>query len=405
MIHGANTVAYEQVAANDHHTVADREGFMVLYPDFVNQADLHPNSRESTTESLVGSHPARLWDSNDITSRQRDQGDAAAIVRMIEDVAQRRNLDRQRVYVSGMSSGGMMTSLLIALYPDVFAAAGIIASCGFTVAACFATPDLPEEAGVAEGLAQAAVAVMGDHARVVPVIELHGDEDTTVSPAAGAMAVRQWLMAANLVRSGSATGPSPSSPRTTSSGSREGGHAWIVDHYRDADGLPRRRALADPGHGPPLARRHRRPRVGRVDRLARPQRRRGHLGVLRAFHARLHRRRVPGGAAPVGSPRATPGQADGHALGAATPPRRHARPRQAVPARRGPGRARDPGRPAAAPADGPRRTTRSTVLLADVLERFAHRHRDLDAVLERSYAVVRAAARRAGPAQRAAAPR
>ena len=233
VIHGANTVALEQVMANGHHAVADREGFMVLYPDFVNEADPDPDGGESTPESLIGSHPGRLWDSNDVHSRATNTGDAAAVVRMVDLVAEARNLDRDRVYVSGMSSGGMMTTLLMGLYPDVFAAGGIVAGCGFTIAACGGQAEL------AEPLAQAAVAAMGEHARPVPFVQLQGQQDTTISPAAAELTRRSWLMAGNLAAGGTATsGPYPLSPTSTTDGGVEGGHTYTVESYADVDGCP-----------------------------------------------------------------------------------------------------------------------------------------------------------------------
>jgi poly(hydroxyalkanoate) depolymerase family esterase len=232
VIHGANTVALEQVMANGHHAVADREGFMVLYPDFVNEADPDPGSGESTPESLVGSHPGRLWDSYDMTSRATGTGDAAAIVRMVERVARDRALDRDRVYVSGMSSGAMMTSHLLGLYPDVFAAGAIVAGCAFGTAGC-ATPDLP---GQDEALARAAHVAQGAHARIVPVVVLHGDLDTTISPEAGARAVRQWLMTGNLASVGTTQGPLPLIPTSSREGRREGGHTWTVEEHRTEAG-------------------------------------------------------------------------------------------------------------------------------------------------------------------------
>lgn len=233
VIHGANTVAMEQVLSNGHHAVADREGFMVLYPDFVNEGDTKPEGGESTIPSLVGTHPGRLWDSNDLTSRATGQGDAAAIVAMVEDVASIRTLDRDRVYVSGMSSGGMMTSLLMGLYPDVFAAAGIIGSCGFTAAACVAE----DVQGLDEVIARAAHEAMGDHARVVPFVQIHGLQDATIPPSAADFSIRQWLMTHNLTAGGDTTeGPFALEPAARREGIVPEGHTYTVDTYVDADG-------------------------------------------------------------------------------------------------------------------------------------------------------------------------
>lgn len=236
VIHGANTVAREQMLANQHHAVADREGFLVLYPDFVNTAERHPNSNESDQASGLGTHPIRLWDSMDVSSRARRSGDAANVVAMIDEVSRRRTVDADRVYVSGMSSGAMMTSLLMGLYPDVFAAGGIIAGCGFaSIGSCPVATDPTAN----DALAAAAFAAMGVHARPVPFIEMHGQRDTTVQPSWGDAAVQQWLKTANLA-SGSTDldGPIALTPAASTDGAVPGGYTYTVDTYVDGVGCP-----------------------------------------------------------------------------------------------------------------------------------------------------------------------
>jgi poly(hydroxyalkanoate) depolymerase family esterase len=101
MTHGCNTTALEQARANLHHPVAERERFVVLYPDFA-----------------ANTHPARCWRWTDPASQQRDSGDPATIAAETRAVMQRSNIDPQRVYAMGMSSGAFMTSILGATYPD-----------------------------------------------------------------------------------------------------------------------------------------------------------------------------------------------------------------------------------------------------------------------------------------------
>lgn len=61
---------------------------------------------------------------NDIT---RDSGEAASIRHMVGYMTETHDLDRRRVFVNGLSAGGGMTNVMLATYPDVFAAGAIIA--------------------------------------------------------------------------------------------------------------------------------------------------------------------------------------------------------------------------------------------------------------------------------------
>lgn len=69
-------------------------------------------------------HDNHCWAVNtEATLTRGGGGDSDGIIKMINYVATKHKSDTKRVYVLGSSSGGMMTNVMIATYPDKFAAA------------------------------------------------------------------------------------------------------------------------------------------------------------------------------------------------------------------------------------------------------------------------------------------
>src|SRR3954469_1470415 len=56
----------------------------------------------------------------------RDAGEAASVVQMVDTEIATHGVDRRRVYVTGLSAGGAFTAVMLAAYPDRFAAGSIM---------------------------------------------------------------------------------------------------------------------------------------------------------------------------------------------------------------------------------------------------------------------------------------
>lgn len=65
---------------------------------------------------------------------RRDCGEAHSIRQMIETMVVTHNLDRRRIFITGLSAGGAMAAVMLATYPEVFAGGGIIAGLPFGTA-------------------------------------------------------------------------------------------------------------------------------------------------------------------------------------------------------------------------------------------------------------------------------
>jgi poly(hydroxyalkanoate) depolymerase family esterase len=100
-------------------SLADRFGFIVIYP-----------SATRSGACFDVSSPGALT--------HNGNSDPVGIVSMVQWVEQHNNGDASRVYVTGASSGGMMTNVLLGDYPDVFKAGAAFMGVPFS---CFATTD------------------------------------------------------------------------------------------------------------------------------------------------------------------------------------------------------------------------------------------------------------------------
>ncbi|WP_432194998.1 extracellular catalytic domain type 1 short-chain-length polyhydroxyalkanoate depolymerase [Streptomyces sp. bgisy027] len=187
----------------EYATLADRYGFVVLYP--------------SVTRS------SKCFDVSSPQALRRDGGSDPVGIRSMVDWATRTyDADTGRVFVTGISSGAMMTNVLLGDYPDVFAAGAAFAGVAF---GCFATTDGSEwNSACAQGTVTRTAGQWGDTARAAypgytgprPRMQLwHGTEDDVLRhPNFGEM-IKQWTNVQGIGQTPAATdSPRPGWTRT-----------------------------------------------------------------------------------------------------------------------------------------------------------------------------------------------
>lgn len=167
----------------------------------------------------------RCWDVvSDRTWTRGGGGDSDAIAQMVSYALETYDANPDRVYATGDSSGGMMTELLLALYPDVFKAgsamAGMPAGCrgaaepsdgnGYSGAcAGGSVTRTPEEWGdIARGMAP------GYEGHRPRVQLFHGDADDLIRPENHTEAIKQWTDVLGL-------GPDPDTTETVQLGNHQ----------------------------------------------------------------------------------------------------------------------------------------------------------------------------------------
>ncbi|HWT22668.1 MAG TPA: PHB depolymerase family esterase [Solirubrobacteraceae bacterium] len=236
MLHGCTQDPASFAAATRMNAAADRHGFVVLYPH---------QPREANAQGC--------WNWFAPEHQERGRGEPAAIAEAIGQLSgsgARQAIDRRRVFVAGLSSGGAMAAILAATYPDVVAAVAVHSGLAYrsatNVQAAFAAMARGGEDPATYG--PAAHAAMGPHARVVPALVVHGTVDATVAPVNGEQVLRQ-LMTANRLAAPDGWELDPARPTETERGQVPGGHAYTRSRWRDAAGALRHERLLVHGLG------------------------------------------------------------------------------------------------------------------------------------------------------------
>ncbi len=114
---GGNASAVANGYFKDYETAADQYGYIIVFPE----ATRSGNCFDVYTSQAL---------------RRGGGSDPVGIVSMVDYAKSRYNVDPSRVYASGVSSGAMMTNVMLADYPDVFAAGSAFMG---VPAGCFAT--------------------------------------------------------------------------------------------------------------------------------------------------------------------------------------------------------------------------------------------------------------------------
>lgn len=178
-LHGCTQSAADYDRGCGWSAMADRLGFAVLLP-----------------EQRSENNPRRCFNWFDPEDTRRDAGEAASIREMVAHMLRQHRLDPRRVFITGLSAGGGMTSAMLACYPEVFAAGAILAGLPYGAAASvpqafdamFHPKSLPAEERAAS------VRAASGHAGPWPRVSVwQGAADRTVAPGNADEILKQWL--------------------------------------------------------------------------------------------------------------------------------------------------------------------------------------------------------------------
>jgi poly(hydroxyalkanoate) depolymerase family esterase len=223
MLHGCSQTAHDFAIGTSMNDLAERYGFIVLYP------------QQTQTHNLGG-----CWNWFSPEHQQRGKGEPASIAGIIQAVQARSDvwtIDPERIYAAGLSAGGAMAVILGATYPDLIAAIGVHSGMAYQAASSIHSGVLAMRYGGPDPLRQGELAysAMGARARIVPTIVFHGTDDKVAAPVNGDQVVEQW-MHTNFLASSGAYLAYLDTPTTRTSGQTPDGYSYLVFTWSLPDG-------------------------------------------------------------------------------------------------------------------------------------------------------------------------
>ena len=117
VLHGCTQNAGDFARGSGWTQLAEAKGFAVLFPE---------QRRENNANLCFN-----WFEPGDI---RRGSGEALSIHEMISHTVLSHGMDQQRIFITGLSAGGAMANVMLAIYPDVFAAGAIIGGLPYGVA-------------------------------------------------------------------------------------------------------------------------------------------------------------------------------------------------------------------------------------------------------------------------------
>ncbi|HYN39872.1 MAG TPA: PHB depolymerase family esterase, partial [Rhodospirillales bacterium] len=178
VLHGCTQTAASYDTGTGWSTLADRHGFALVLP-----------------EQRRSNNPLRCFNWFREEDYRRDSGEPASIRQMIDRMIADHGIDPARIYVTGLSAGGAMTSVMLASYPEVFAGGAVLAGVPYRCA---------------NGLQEGFEAIFRGRSKLAPewgelvragsahpgpwphVQVWHGDADSTVKPQNAYEICKQW---------------------------------------------------------------------------------------------------------------------------------------------------------------------------------------------------------------------
>src|SRR5215213_6030833 len=213
MLHGCVQPAAQFAVATRMNDAAGALGWTVLWP-----------------EQSSAAHELRCWNWYLAEHQARDRGEPRMLANIIVQVRQRYAFER--LFLCGISAGAAMTATLAATYPELFSAVAMHSGVPFGAATGMtnALTVMRDAHADAIALGELAHRTMGERARPMPALVLHGGLDAALNARNGTNLAQQWAVANRLAAGGSAALP----PTSETTYQEEGRYDATVVTYEGA---------------------------------------------------------------------------------------------------------------------------------------------------------------------------
>jgi len=169
MLHGCNQTPNDFAMGTHMNAMAERNGLAIAYP-----------------AQTRGHNAAYCWNWFKQGNQVRGAGEPAILASLTRNLMKEFSLDRDVVFVAGLSAGGAMAAILADVYPDIFSAAGVHSGLARGAARdVVSAMSAMRRGGASKGI----VPAVATHSHSVRRIVFHGDTDRTVHPSNAARIV------------------------------------------------------------------------------------------------------------------------------------------------------------------------------------------------------------------------
>lgn len=179
VLHGCGQSASDMDDETGWTKWADQRGFALLFP-----------------QQQSSNNGGSCWNFFVETDNDRGEGEPLSVKQQVDWMISQHGLDANQVYVTGLSSGAAMTNVMLAAYPDVFAAGAPIAGVAYRCATSTGESLRCNRGKIKKSPSQWGELVRGATTWNGPwprVSIWHGDKDGTVNVANLIETTEQWI--------------------------------------------------------------------------------------------------------------------------------------------------------------------------------------------------------------------
>lgn len=199
------------------NVLAEKHGFAVIYPQ-----------QESKYNQM------KCWNWFLPENQHRESGELGIIVGMVKEICAELSIDRDRIYVTGLSAGGALAANLVACYADLFAGAGIHTGVEYmgagSLEGAYATLTSGAKGDITES-ATRAVEISGPQAKIPAIVLIYGSADVRVHGSNQKRLLQQMNLIHDLMDDGVVNQSQSLDPISTTEGQVEGGYSYTVNTY------------------------------------------------------------------------------------------------------------------------------------------------------------------------------